>query len=54
MHAGETLVMPEVEIGLGPVIGDKHLAMLGRRHRAGINIQIGIEFAEANLVATCL
>ena len=54
MHAGETLVMPEVEIGLGPVIGDKHLAMLGRRHRAGIDIQIGIEFAEANLVPTCL
>ena len=33
-HAGETLVMAEVEVGLGPVVGDEDLAVLVGRHRA--------------------
>ena len=32
--AGEALVMAEVEIGLGAVVGDEHLAVLVGRHRA--------------------
>ena len=32
--AGEALVMAEVEVGLGAVVGDEHLAVLGRAHRA--------------------
>ncbi len=31
-HAGEALVMAEVEIGLGPVVGDVDLAVLEGRH----------------------
>ena len=52
--AGEALVMAEVEIGLGAVIGDEHLAVLVRRHRAGIDVEIGVELAQAHLVAARL
>jgi hypothetical protein len=30
--------MAEVEIGLGAVVGDEHLAVLIWRHRAGIDV----------------
>ncbi len=40
---GETLVMPEVEIGLGAVVQDVDFAMLERVHRARIDVEIGIE-----------
>ena len=47
---GEALVMAEIEIGLGAVIGHEHFAVLIRRHRSGIEVEIGIEFAETDLV----
>ena len=52
--AGEALVVAEVEIGLGAVVGDEHLAVLVRRHRAGIDVEIGVELAQADLVAARL
>jgi hypothetical protein len=52
--AGEALVMAEVEIGLGAIVGDEHLAVLIGRHGAGIDVEIGIELAQADLVATRL
>ena len=52
--AGEALVVAEVEIGLGAVVGDEHLAVLIRRHRAGIDVEIGVELAQADLVAARL
>ena len=52
--AGEALVVAEIEIGLGAVVGDEHFAVLIRRHRAGIDIEIGIELAQADLVAARL
>src|SRR5450755_2799384 len=45
---GEVFV---IEIGLGAVVGHEHFAMLVRRHRSGVEIEIGIELAEPNLVA---
>jgi hypothetical protein len=36
--AGKPLVMAEVEVGLGAVVGDEDLAVLIRRHRAGIDV----------------
>ena len=51
---GEALVMAEVEIGLGAVVGDENLAVLVRRHRARIDIEIGVELAQADLVAARL
>ena len=52
--AGEALVMAEVEVGLGAVVGDVDLAMLVGRHRPRIDVQIGIELADADLVAARL
>ncbi len=51
---GKTLVMAEIEIGLGAIVGDEHLAVLVRRHRARIDVEIGVELAQANLVAARL
>ena len=39
----EALVVADVEVGLGAVIGDEHLAVLERVHRARIDVQIGVE-----------
>ena len=43
--AGEAFVMPQVEVGLGAVVGDVDLAMLIGRHRPRIDVEIGIELA---------
>ena len=51
---GEALVMAEVEVGLGAVVGDEHLAVLGRAHRARVDVEIGIELAQADGVAARL
>ncbi len=52
--AGEALVMAEIEIGLGAVIGDVDLAMLIGAHRPRIDVEIGIELAQAHLEAARL
>ena len=52
--AGEALVMAEVEVGLGAVVGDVDLAVLVGRHRARIDVEIGVELADADLVAARL
>ncbi len=52
--AGEALVMTKVEIGLRAVVGDEHLAVLVGAHRARIDVQIGIELAQADGVAAGL
>ncbi len=46
--------MAEVEIGLGAVVGDENLAVLVRRHRARIDIEIGVELAQTDLIAARL
>jgi hypothetical protein len=38
---GEALVVPEVEIGLRPVVGDEDLAVLIRAHGPRIDVQVG-------------
>ena len=43
--AGKPLVVTEVEIGFGAIVRDEDFAMLARRHRAGIDVQIRIELA---------
>src|SRR5579859_994 len=52
--AGVALVMAEIEIGLCTVVGDEDLAVLIRAHRARIDIDIGIELAQADLEAARL
>jgi hypothetical protein len=39
----EPLVMPEVEIGLAAVVGNEHLTVLERIHRARIDVDVRIE-----------
>ena len=43
--------MPEVEVGLGAVIGDEYLAVLIRRHRARVNVEIGVELDDGDAQA---
>ena len=51
---GEPLVVAEIEIGLRAVIGHEHLAVLVRRHGAGIDVEIGVELLQAHAVAARL
>src|SRR5688572_3468976 len=50
-HAGEALVVPQVEVGLGPVVSDVHLAVLVGAHRAGVDVDVGVELLERHGVA---
>src|SRR5262249_15323494 len=40
------LVVAEIEIGLRPVIGDEHLAVLVWTHRSGVDVQVGVELPQ--------
>ena len=52
--SGEALVVAEIEIGLGAVVGDEDFAVLVGRHRARIDVEIGVELAQPDLVAARL
>ena len=41
--AQEPLVVPEIEVGLRTVVGDEHLAVLERVHRARIDVEVRVE-----------
>ena len=53
-HAGEALVVAEIEIGLRPVVRDEHLTVLVGAHRAGIDVEVGIELAQPDRIAARL
>ena len=53
-NAGEPLIVAQVQVGLGAVVGHKDLAVLIRAHRARIDVQIGVELAQADLIAASL
>jgi hypothetical protein len=44
LGVGEALVVAQVEVGFGAVVGDEDFAVLERVHRAGIDVDVGIEF----------
>ena len=44
--------MADVEVGLGTILGDEHLAVLERVHRAGIDVEVRVEFLHGDLQAT--
>ena len=52
--AGEPLVMPKVEVGFRPIVGNEDLSVLVGRHRAGIDVEVRIELAKPDPVAACL
>src|SRR5690606_4490048 len=39
----EPRVVPDVQVGLGPVVGDEDLAVLERVHRAGIDVEVRVQ-----------
>ncbi len=41
---GKAFVVTQIQVGLRAVVGHKNLAMLIRRHRTGININVGVQF----------
>ena len=47
----EALVVAEVEVGLGAVLGDEDLTVLVGRHRARIDVHVRIELLHADLEA---
>ena len=50
----EALVVPDVEICFGSVVSDEDLSVLERVHRAGVDIEIGIELLHGDAQAACL
>src|SRR5205085_11390646 len=53
-HGGEALVVAEVEVRLGTVIGDEDLAVLERRHRPRIDVDVRVELLQRDLEAARL
>ena len=48
----EPLVVADVEVGLGAVLGHEDLAVLERTHRPRIDVQVGVEFLELDAQAS--
>src|SRR5689334_24635184 len=44
----ESLVVSEIEVGFRAVVGDEYLAVLERRHRPWIDVEIWIELHDRN------
>ncbi len=51
---GEPLVVAEVEVGLRAVVGDVDFAVLVGGHRAGVDVDVGVEFEVVDLEAAGL
>ncbi|OIQ78704.1 hypothetical protein GALL_395820 [mine drainage metagenome] len=53
LHAGadETLIMAQIEIGFGAVVGDEHLAVLKRTHGAGIDVDVRVQLEHGDFDA---
>ncbi len=45
---GEALVVAEVEVGLGAVVGDEDFAVLEGRHGAGVDVEVGVKLHEVD------
>jgi hypothetical protein len=53
-HRREALVVTEVQVGLGAVLGHVDLAVLDRVHGARVDVQVGVELDEADAEAARL
>ncbi len=47
--ADEALVMAQVEVRLGTVVGDEDLAVLEGAHGAGVHVDVGVELQDGHL-----
>ena len=50
----KTLVVSQIQIGLGAVIGHEHFAVLQRAHGARIHVHIGVQLLAGHLQAAAL
>ena len=50
----EALVVADVEVGLGAVLGDEDLAVLERAHRPRVDVQVRVELLHLHLQAARL
>ena len=48
----EALVVAEVEVGLAAVVGDEHLAVFERVHRARVDVDVRVELLQGDPQAT--
>ena len=53
-RVGEALVVAEIEIGFGAVVGDKDLAVLEGRHGAGIDVEVGVKLHQVDAETAAL
>ncbi len=53
-RVGETLIVAQVEVGLGAVVGDKNFAVLEGRHGSRIDVEIGVELHHVDAQAAAL
>ena len=44
----KSLIMTQVQVGLGPVLGDKALSVLVGIQRAGVHVEIGVELLDSD------
>ena len=50
----EALVVADVEVGLGAVLGDEDLAVLEGAHRPGVDVDVRVELLHLHLQAASL
>ena len=53
-NPGEPFIMAQIKVGLGAVVGNVNLAVLIGAHRARIDVEIGVEFANTDREAARL
>ena len=46
LNVDESLVVAEVKVGLAPVVGDEHLAVLKGVHGPRVDVDVGVEFLD--------
>ena len=49
--ANKTLVVTQIQVGFGAIVGHKHLTVLVRAHGARIHINVGIHFNQGDVEA---
>ena len=54
VDASKALVVAQVEVGLKTILGDIAFAVLVGVQRPGIDVDVGVELLNRDLVATCL
>ena len=49
LASDKALVVSQIQVGFGAVAGDKNLPVLDRAHRAGVHINIRVQFQHVDL-----